>query len=183
MPPPNSKSSTQLSGQSDPESGAESKPGRGSKPSKDSPQDANNVHFEPFHKRVYDMSYACLLIPRHPEHLLTGKIAEFVEKTMKSTCGTFGWTLGFVQVRPEYLQWVISATFGTPPSKCIHTIREQTSKGLLDKFKEFRDGAQYADFWAPGYLVLVGEKPHPQSIIEEFIKLTRQQQKLSRQDP
>jgi hypothetical protein len=76
----------------------------------------------------------------------------------------------------------VSANAGTPPSKCIHTIREQTSKGILDKFKEFRDGAQYADFWAPGYLVLVGEEPHPQSIIDEFIKLTRQQQKLSRQD-
>jgi Transposase IS200 like len=88
-----------------------------------------------------------------------------------------------VQVRPEFFQWVLSATMGTLPSKCIHTIREQTSRGILDKFKEFRDKSQFQDFWAPGYLVLVGNEPHPPSIIAEFINLTRQQQGLTRKAP
>lgn len=170
----------QLSPRGDSDSKPESKPGRGSKAGKEPAQPDNNVHFEPFHKRAYDMSYACLLIPRDPEHLLTGRIAEFVEKAVRATCSAFGWSLAFSQVRPEYIQWVVNATVGTPPTKCVHTIREQTSKGILEKFKELRDGTQFQDFWAPGYLVLVSAEPHPQNIIDEFIKLTRQQQGLRR---
>jgi len=180
VPSSNSKSSTQLAAQADSESPGDSKAGRG-KPSKDSAQAGNNVHFEPFEKRAYDMSYACLLIPRNPQHLLTGKVSDFIHKTIKDTCGTFGWRLALVQVRPEYFQWVVSATVGTPPSKCIHTIREQTSRGILDKFNQFRDKTPYRDFWAPGYLVLVSAEAHPPGIIEEFIVLTRQQQGLPRQ--
>ena len=96
------------------------------------------MHFEPFENRAYDMSYACLLIPRDPEHLLTGKVADFIQKSIQNVCIAFGWHLMQVQVQPEYFQWVMSATVGTPPSKCIHTIREQTSKGILATFQQFR---------------------------------------------
>jgi REP element-mobilizing transposase RayT len=181
VPPSNNKSGARLESTTDSESAGESKPGRGGKQSKDSAQAGNNVHFEPFEQRAYDMSYACLLIPRNPQHVLTRKVSEFIHKTIKDTCGTFGWRLAMVQVRPEYIQWVVSATVGTPPSKCIHTIRDQTSKGILDKFNEFRDKSPYQDFWAPGYLVLVSAEAHPPAIIEEFIVLTRQQQGLPRQ--
>lgn len=179
VPPSNPRSSTQVSGRAESESSPEPKSKRG-KPSKESAQAANNFQFEPFEKRAYDMSYACLLIPRNPQHLLTDKVAEFIQKTIQETCTAFGWRVSLVQVRPEYFQWILSATVGTPPSKCIHTIREQTSKGILDKFKEFRDKTPYQDFWAPGYLVLVSAEAHPPNIIEQFISLTRQQQGLPR---
>lgn len=129
------------------------------------------------------MSYACLLIPRDPEHQLTGKVADFIQKSVQNVCIAFGWHLLQAQVQPEYFQWVMSAKVGTPPSKCIHMIREETSKGILAAFRQFRAPDTYSDFWAPGYLVLVGEEPHPPSIIQEFINLTRQQQGLSRRPP
>lgn len=157
---------------------AEAKSGR-HRAAKDAAQVPKNVHFQPFENRAYDMSYACLLIPRDPEHLLTGKVADFIQKSLQNVCIAFGWHLLQVQVQPEYFQWVVSAKVGTPPSKCIHMIREETSKGILAAFRQFRAPETYADFWAPGYLVLVGEEPHPANIIREFIKLTRQQQGLS----
>jgi REP element-mobilizing transposase RayT len=181
VPPSNSRFSAQVAAITDPESSSDSKAGRGGKPSKDPATAGNGVHFEPFEQRAYDMSYACLLIPRNPEHLLTGKISDFIHKIVRDTCDAFGWRLTLIQVRPQYIQWVVNATVGTPPSKCIHTIRDQTSKGILDKFKQFRDKVPYQDFWAPGYLVLVSKEAHPQSIIDEFINLTRQQQRLPRQ--
>lgn len=168
----------QFTGPPDSESAPDSKSGR-RKPSKDAAQSNKNVRFEPFENRAYDLSYACLLIPRNPDHLLTGKVADFVERTIQTVCIAFGWRLSLVQVRPEYFQWVVSAKVGTPPSKCIHMIREETSKGILGAFRQFR-GDGHNDFWAPGYLVLVGTEPHPANIIQEFIKLTRQQQGLAR---
>jgi REP element-mobilizing transposase RayT len=140
-----------------------------------------SVLLEPLNRRDYDLSYACLLIPRADSHLLTGKVTEFLHTTIRQICGLFGWRLDFIQIRPEYLQWVVSAPAATPPSRCIRMIREQTSKGILDRFHEFRDKSPHQDFWAPGYLVLVGPAPHPAEVISEFILLTRQQQALGRQ--
>jgi REP element-mobilizing transposase RayT len=177
VPPPNSKPSTQFAAGADSESTSDSKTGR-RKPGKDSPP--KNVHFETFENRAYAMSYACLLIPRDPEHLLSGKVADFIKKSIQNVCIAFGWQLAQVQVQPEYFQWVVNAKVGTPPSKCIHMIREETSKGILAAFRQFRTADGHTDFWAPGYLVLVGSEPHPPGIIQEFIKLTRQQQDLSR---
>ena len=129
------------------------------------------------------MSYACLLIPRDPQHLLTGKVADFIQKSLQNVCIAFGWQMLQVQVQPEYFQWVVSAKVGTPPSKCIRMIREETSKGILAAFRQLRAPDANSDFWAPGYLVLVGDEPHPPSIIQEFIKLTRQQQGLTHRGP
>ncbi len=144
------------------------------------PDASGNVTLEPFHRRDYDLSYACLLIPRVETHLLTGKVTDFLGATIKQICGVFAWRLDYVQIRPEYLQWVVSAPAATPPSRCIHTIREQTSKGILDKFSQFRDRNPHQDFWAPGYLVLVGPAPHPPDVVNEFIRLTRETQALGR---
>jgi REP element-mobilizing transposase RayT len=166
---------------SDAESSRGGKNRRG-KNEKDAAKAGGNVHFEPLERRAYDMSYACLLIPRNDEHLLTGKVPDLLKKAINDACKVFGWRLDYIQVRQEYLQWVVSATVGTPPSRCIHMIREQTSKGILDEFRQFRDkGSKISvhDFWAPGYLVLVGGAPHPPEIIQEFIRLTREQQGLS----
>jgi REP element-mobilizing transposase RayT len=136
------------------------------------------VRLEPLSSRDYDLSYACLLIPRSSQHMLTGQVTDFLDNTIKQTCEFFGWRLNFLQIRPEYVQWVVSAPPATPPSRCIHTIREQTSKGILDKFREFTDKNQGKDFWAPGYLVLVSATPHPPEVIDQFVRLTRQQQAL-----
>jgi REP element-mobilizing transposase RayT len=152
--------------------------GKAAKEQKIPTKTGNGVHFEPVSRRDYDLSYACLLIPRSSEHLLTDNATEFLHNTIKQICGLFGWRLDLIQIRPEYLQWVVSAPVSTPPSRCIHTIREQTSKGLLDKFKQFRDKNPHQDFWAPGYLVLVGSALHPPEVINEFIRLTRLQQGL-----
>jgi len=179
-PHSNTKPSTQFSPRSDRDPSSDSKPGR-AEPSRESAQSMKSVHFEPFEKRSYDLSYACLLIPRDPEHLLTGKLADFIGRAIQTVCIAFGWSLLMVQVQPEYFQWVVSAKVGTPPSKCIHTIREETSKGILGAFRHLR-GETHDDFWAPGYLLLVGSEPHPPAVIQEFIKLTRQQQGISKQD-
>ena len=139
-----------------------------------------NVRLEPVSPGGYNLSYACLLIPRASDHYLGNKVEDFLRKTIQEICKVFGWRLDFIQVQPGYVQWVVSAPPSTPPSKCIHTIREQTSAGILGKFREFRDKKSKSpqDFWAPGYLVLVGSSPHPPEIIEQFIRLTRAQQQL-----
>ena len=148
------------------------------------PQDNNkalysdsDVVLEPISPRQpYDLSYAFLLIPRFSAHYLIGDIAEDLHQWMRQICVSFDWRLDNILVRPEYMQWVVFVPANTPPSRCIRTIREQTSRLILADFPHIQRENLSKDFWAPGYSVLLGPTPHPPEMINEYIRLTRQQQ-------
>ncbi len=136
----------------------------------------SGVILEPVSRQPYDLSYACLLIPRFSSHFLIGDIAEDLHEWMRQICISFDWRLDSILVRPEYMQWVIYVPPTTPPSRCIRTVREQTSKFIFEDFPHIRRENISHDFWAPGYLVTVGPTLLPSEKINEFISLTRQQQ-------
>jgi putative transposase len=136
----------------------------------------SGVILEPVSRQPYDLSYAFLLIPRFSSHYLIGDIAEDLHEWMRQICVSFDWRLDSILVRPEYMQWVIYVPAATPPSRCLHTIREQTSKLIFEDFPHIKRENMSNDFWAPGFLVLVGPTPHPPDMISEFIRLTRQHQ-------
>jgi REP element-mobilizing transposase RayT len=134
------------------------------------------VHLEPVPTHPYDLSYACLLIPRFSSHYLIGDVAEYLRLWMQQICVSFGWRLDNLTIRPDYIQWIISVPPATPPSRCIRTVRENTSQKIFDDFPQFKNENLSKDFWAPGYFVLLGNQPHPTEMINEYIFLTRQQQ-------
>lgn len=136
----------------------------------------SGVVLEPVARKPYDLSYACLLIPRFSAHYLIGDIAESLREWMHQICVSFAWRLEDLRIRPEYMQWVIYVPAATMPSRCIRTVREHTSRLIFEDFPHIRRENLSKDFWAPGYLVLVGPMPHPPEMINEFISLTRQQQ-------
>ena len=136
----------------------------------------SGVVWEQVSRQPYDLSYACLLIPRFSSHQLMGDIAESLREWMLQICLSFAWRLDNMLIRPEYMQWVLYVPAATPPSRCIRTIREQTSRQIFEDFPDIRRENLSQDFWAPGYLVLVGPALHPREMIEEYIRLTRQQQ-------
>jgi REP element-mobilizing transposase RayT len=136
----------------------------------------SGVVLEPVARKPYDLSYSCLLIPRFSAHYLIGDIAESLREWMQRICISFAWRLEDISIRPEYLQWVLFVPAATPPSRCIRAVREQTSRLIFEDFPHIREENMSKDFWAPGYLVLVGPTPHPPEMIAEFIRLTRQQQ-------
>jgi REP element-mobilizing transposase RayT len=141
------------------------------------PSDTDHkVHLEPVTPRPYDLSYACLLIPRFSAHYLIGDVAESLHLWMKQICVSFGWRLDNLTIRPDYMQWIISVPPATPPSRCIRAVRENTSHRIFEEFPQFRHENISKDFWAPGYFVLLGNQPHPPEMINEYIQLTRQQQ-------
>ncbi len=136
----------------------------------------SGVVLEPVSRKPYDLSYSCLLIPRFSAHYLIGDIAESLREWMHRICISFAWRLEDISVRPEYMQWVLYVPAATPPSRCIRTVRDQTSQLIFEDFPHIRRENMSKDFWAPGYLVLVGPTLHPPEMIAEFIRLTRQQQ-------
>src|SRR5512133_3090843 len=120
----------------------------------DSQVQSSSVVFEPVLRKPYDLAFACLLIPRFSAHYLIGDIAESLREWMQQTCVSYAWRLDTINIRPEYMQWVLYVPPATPPSKCIRTIRQMTSARIFEDFPHIRKENISDDFWAPGYLVL-----------------------------
>jgi REP element-mobilizing transposase RayT len=95
------------------------------------------------------------------------------------TCVAFGWRLEFLAVRPEYLQWIVNVPPSTSPGHVMRMIRQQTSERIFEAFQRLKKENPSGDFWAPGYLIMGGNQPHPPQLVKDYIKQTRQRQGLS----
>jgi len=136
------------------------------------------VLLEPIQPESYDLSYTCLLIPRFPNHRLTGDLADYLPDWLQQTCISYGWRLEFVTADADYFQWGLRVTPSVPPGHFMQTIRSQISDFILSNFGRIRRENLSDDFWAPGYLVVLGAKPLPKEMIEQYIRMTRRQQGL-----
>ncbi len=139
----------------------------------------SHVVFEQVSTNLYEISYACLLIPRFGVHYLIGDLADQLHQWMPQICISFGWRLDFLSVNPEYLQWILYVHPTTPPAHFMRIFRQHTSKLIFENFPRIKRDNLSKDFWAPGYLVIIGARPHPDEMINEYVRLTRQQQGYS----
>jgi REP element-mobilizing transposase RayT len=137
-----------------------------------------DVLLEPVNPESYDLSYTCLLIPRFPSHQLKGDLADYLPQWLQQICVSYGWQLEFTTVDPDYFQWALRVPPSVPPGHFMQVIRYQTSDFILSNFGRIRRENLSNDFWAPGYLVVLGTRPHPKEMIEQYIRLTRRQQGL-----
>jgi REP element-mobilizing transposase RayT len=144
------------------------------------PTKARKIVLEPVSPALYNLSYACLLIPRFDRHYLTGDLADRVANWMQDVCIAYGWRLEHIAVRPEYLQWIANVPPTVSPGFIMRIVRQQISSRIFADFPRYAKENPSGDFWAPGYLIMGGPQPHPSKLIKDFIQQTRQRQGISR---
>lgn len=140
---------------------------------------AGRVMLEPISPGLYNLTYACLLVPRFSNHYLTGDMADRVSEWLPQICIAFGWRLEYLAVRPEYVQWVLNVPPATSPGYLMRIIRQQTSEKIFVEFPKLKRENPSGDFWAPGYLIMGGTQPHPPQLVKDYIKQTRTRQGYS----
>lgn len=126
----------------------------------------------------YVTSYVCLMAPRFEEHLLLGDISSQLHTWMKDLCISYGWQLKFIDVKPEYLHWIMTVSITTYPNQFMKIVLRETSKKVFDDFPRFKVKNVSNQFWAPWYFVGVGEAPYSKNSIQSFIKQIRMEQGL-----
>ena len=126
----------------------------------------------------YVTSYVCLLVPRFEEHLLTGDVTDNLRNWMINICISFGWQLKFIDIRPQYLHWIMAVSIATYPTHFMRIVRKESSTKIFDDFPRFKQKNLSNDFWAPWYFVGVGEVPYSQSTIQTYIEQIRLEQGL-----
>jgi len=140
---------------------------------------AGRVMMEPISPGLYNLTYACLLVPRFTSHYLTGDISDRVSEWVPQICIAFGWRLEYLAVRPEYVQWVLNVPPATSPGYLMRIMRQQTSEKIFTEFTRLKKENPSGDFWAPGYLIMGGTQPHPPQLVKDYIKQTRSRQGYS----
>lgn len=140
---------------------------------------AGRVMLEPITPGLYNLTYACLLVPRFSSHYLTGDLSERLSEWLPQICIAFGWRLEYLAVRPEYVQWVVNVPPAASPGYLMRIMRQQTSEKIFAEFPRLKKENPSGDFWAPGYLIMGGAQPHPPQLVKEYIKQTRQRQGFS----
>ncbi len=165
----------------DPQSLAETRaqsvqPGAEQHPGEDT--GVSRLVLEPTSAGLYNLNFACLLIPRFDSHHLVGDLADRLGEWVPQLCIAFGWRLEYISIRPTYLQWVVNVPPACSPNAVIKQIREHTSARIFKEFPRFRSDNVSDDFWAPGYLIMGGSQPHPPKYVRDFIQQTRKRQGL-----
>ncbi len=140
---------------------------------------AGRVMLEPISPGLYNLTYACLLIPRFSSHHLTGDLSERLSIWLPEICIAFGWRLEYLAVRPDYIQWVVNVPPATSPGYLMRIVRQQTSERIFHEFPRLKKENPSGDFWAPGYLIMGGTQPHPPQLVKDYIKQTRERQGYS----
>ncbi len=125
---------------------------------------------------VYNLNYACVLIPRFSEHFLTGTRASRLSDWVSQLCLAFGWRLEQLSIRPEYIQWIVNVPPSTSPGYLIRIIRQHTSRRMFTDFPQLESTNASGDFWAPGYLIMNGNQAPPVNLIKDFISNSRNRQ-------
>jgi REP element-mobilizing transposase RayT len=142
---------------------------------------ARKIVLEPVSPSVYNLTYACLLVPRFTAHLLAGDLADRLAEWVPQICVAFGWRLEHISVHPDYLQWIVNVPPVTSPGYLMRILRQHTSEKIFAEFPRFDKENPSGDFWAPGYLIMGGTQSPPAQLIKEFIQQTRQRQGISQQ--
>jgi REP element-mobilizing transposase RayT len=139
---------------------------------------AGRVMMNPITPGLYNLTYACLLVPRFTSHYLTGDISDRLSEWLPQICIAFGWRLEYLAVRPEYVQWVVNVPPAASPGYLMRIMRQQTSEKIFSEFPRLKKENPSGDFWAPGYLIMGGTQPHPPQLVKDYIKQTRVRQGL-----
>ena len=138
--------------------------------------ESHKVVLEPIHPEAYRLTYTCLLIPRLPAHQIKDKLASDLENWLNEICAAQNWQVEFVAVNDAYLQWGLRVVSSIQMGQFMKEIRSKTSELVLSNYTDLRSADPASDFWAPGYLVVLGTRPHPKEMIKYYIRLARRQQ-------
>ncbi len=129
--------------------------------------------------KMYNLSYACVLIPRLPQHTLTGDLGRRMGEWLQTIHLAFGWRLVHLAVRPSYLLWVSAVSPKTSAAGLIKTVRKHTSGWIFLEFPRLEKDNPSGEYWAPGYLAITtGQLPSAEEL-QVFIQNTRSRQGIA----
>jgi len=125
---------------------------------------------------LHNLTYACVLVPRLPQHHLVGDLADRLTEWVQQLSLAFDWRLEHLAVRPNYLHWIAVVPPNTSPGMMVHNLRVETSRRIFEEFPRLERDNPSGEFWASEYLIVNGRDPFTRQMVQEFIDNVRARQ-------
>jgi len=135
-------------------------------------------NLDPVDYARHNLTYACILLPRLPQHHLVGELSTFLNRWVVQLCLAFGWRLEHLAIRPNYFHWVSLVHPVTSPAHMVQSLREHLSQRIFVEFPRLESENPSGDFWAPGYLIINGRDPLSYRLLDNYINEVRIRQGL-----
>lgn len=122
--------------------------------------------------------FSMILLPRFPEHRLTGALVGRLQRWVHRLCLAWDWTPVHLAILPDRLALTLSLGADVAPAQALHQIRDGLAMRVLHEFPELAHDLPSGRFWATPFLLLPGSLPDP-DVQHEFIQETRRGQGFS----
>jgi REP element-mobilizing transposase RayT len=119
--------------------------------------------------------FSLVLVPRFPEHRLTGGLVEPLRTWIHRLCLAWDWRAEHVEVRPDRLAILLTLGPEIAPAQAVQQLRDGLSARILQTFPHFAADLPSGRFWASPFLLVGGSLP-PEYDIDEFLQDTRRSQ-------
>jgi hypothetical protein len=119
-----------------------------------------------------------LLVPRLPEHQLTGELAERLQAWTARLCLAWDWTAERIDVQPDRFEVTLILPPDEAPAHALQELRDGLSERVFRSFPELALDLPSRRFWASPSLLRAGAPP-PKSEIDAFLRGTRLAQSRS----
>ena len=119
--------------------------------------------------------FSLALVPRFPEHQLTGALVEAMRNWIHRLCLAWDWRAEHVDIRPDRLAMMLTFDPEVAPAQAVHQLRDGLAARILQTFPHLAADLPSGRFWASPFLLCSGPLP-PKEEIAEFIQETRRTQ-------
>lgn len=93
------------------------------------------------------------LVPKLSYHYLLGELSHRLRRWVPIICKTFGWKLGTLSVRPNYIKWSLRDFPESAVPGMLKLFRNESSASIFRDFPSLRVENHSTDYWSPSYLV------------------------------
>ncbi len=132
----------------------------------------------PLPEARYQLEFTAVLVPRFPDHKLTGQLAQDLRDWLARLCVAWGWRADAIEIDPDYLCLTVTLTPEVAPSRAVHRLRQDLSDRILEAYPGVTTDLPSGRFWARGYLLSAGTQVSPDHI-RAFLAETRRSQGLA----
>lgn len=116
-----------------------------------------------------------VLVPRLPEHQLTGELAERLHAWTARLCLAWDWTAERIDIRPDRFEVTLILPPDEAPAHALQELRDGLSERVFRFFPQLALDLPSRRFWASPNLLRAGAPP-PESEINAFLRETRRAQ-------
>jgi putative transposase len=87
---------------------------------------------------TYKLGYHYVWCPKYRKKILVGKITTFVEQEIRRICANHAWTIGAVNIQPDHVHLMLSASPCVPPADIAHQLKGATARSVFQRFPDIK---------------------------------------------